>query len=376
MIRIIRIDVITGTIDLVQIPDAATLSSHSILCKTPNGGLIVSEVASNQPARIWHIDVESILSERTNDEGIVVAKAQLVSEFSSIAATAFSPVQPKFTPPIDFEIISIKPPSIDGATNEPIQALLLLPKKAGPQNKVPLVVIPHGGPHSCTASNYAPGFAYLASHYAVVFPNYRGSTGFGQAALESLLTRIGDVDVQDVMTFANHVVEKYGDVIDSTQIGICGGSHGGFLAAHCTGQYPEYFQAAVMRNPVTNIATMVTATDIADWCYGECLGSYDFTQFRGPTQDQLMKMYEMSPIVHVDKIKTPTLVALGMVDLRVPPSQGKEWYHTLRSSGVDAQLLVYPEDGHALDRVTTEADHWIHIKQWFDKYFSSSSSVP
>jgi acylaminoacyl-peptidase len=123
-----------------------------------------------------------------------------------------------------------------------------------------------------------------------------------------------------------------------------------------------------MRNPVTNIATMVTATDIADWCYAESLGSYDFTKFRGPTQEQLFTMYEKSPIIHVDKVKTPTLLALGMVDLRVPPSQGKEWYYTLRSAGVDTELLVYPKDCHALDRVTTEADHWIHIKQWFDKY--------
>ena len=79
-------------------------------------------------------------------------------------------------------------------------------------------------------------------------------------------------------------------------------------------------------------------------------------------------MYEKSPIVHVTKVKTPTLVALGMKDLRVPPSQGLEWYHTLRSAGVDTELLVYPEDNHALNKVATEADHWIHIKKWFDKY--------
>jgi acylaminoacyl-peptidase len=371
MQRIIRVDIFTGAIELVDIPEATPLSSHSVLCQTPSGDLIVSEVAFNRPARLWHISgLLKNTSETSEDQGTLPVEARLVSEFSSMAATAFSEVQPKFQVPVDVHLLSIKPPSIDGATNEPIQALLLLPKTATRKNKVPLVVIPHGGPHACTVSNFAPGLAYLASHYAVILPNYRGSTGFGQASLESLLSRIGQVDVQDVMACTNHVIEQYSEIIDTKRIGICGGSHGGYLTAHLTGQFPDYFRAAVMRNPVTNIASMVTATDIADWCYGECLGSYDFSKFRVPTAEQLTKMYEKSPIVHLEKVTTPTLVALGMVDLRVPPSQGKEWYHSLRSMGVDTELLVYPEDCHALDKVTTEADHWIHIKRWFDKYFS------
>jgi acylaminoacyl-peptidase len=367
--RIVRIHVETGAVHLVEIGGMtpSELASHSILCKMPNnnGGLVVSEVASNQPARLWQVDDLSL--EPANDQGIVTTKARFVSDFGSMAATAYSAVLPKFDIPVEVKLVSMAPPSIEGATDEPIQALLLLPKQAT-EKKVPLIVIPHGGPHSCTISSYAPGFAYLASRYAVVFPNYRGSIGFGQSSVESLLARIGHVDVEDVMACTHRVVDEYSDRIDATRIGICGGSHGGFLTAHCTGQYPDYFRAAVMRNPVTNIATMVTATDIADWCYAESLGSYDFTKFRGPTQEQLQTMYEKSPIIHVDKVKTPTLLALGMVDLRVPPSQGKEWYHTLRSAGVDTKLLVYPKDCHALDRVTTEADHWIHIKQWFDKY--------
>jgi acylaminoacyl-peptidase len=84
-------------------------------------------------------------------------------------------------------------------------------------------------------------------------------------------------------------------MIDAQRVGICGGSHGGFLTAHCTSQYPELFKAAAMRNPVTNIASMVTSTDIPDWCYGEVMGEYDQSVFRGPTSQQLVKMYENHP---------------------------------------------------------------------------------
>ena len=123
-----------------------------------------------------------------------------------------------------------------------------------------------------------------------------------------------------------------------------------------------------MRNPVTNIASMITSTDIPDWCLGEAIGEYDQSVFRGPTSNQLVKMYEKSPVSRVHKVKAPTLIALGLIDLRVPPSQGLEWFHSLRSLGVPTKLLKYPQDCHSLNLVTTEADHWMHIRHWFDDY--------
>ena len=98
------------------------------------------------------------------------------------------------------------------------------------------------------------------------------------------------------------------------------------------------------------------------------MGEYDQSKFRGPTAEQIVKMYEKSPVLRVDRVKTPTLVALGLADLRVPPSQGLEWFHSLQSLGVPSKLLTYPQDCHSLNLVTTEADHWMHIRHWFDKY--------
>jgi acylaminoacyl-peptidase len=112
---------------------------------------------------------------------------------------------------------------------------------------------------------------------------------------------------------------------------------------------------------------MVTATDISDWCFAECMGRTleHGATFRGPTLEETQVMYEKSPIVNVSNVETPTLIALGLADLRVPPSQGKEWYFTLRSMGVPTELLIYPKDNHALSLVGTEADHWIRIARWF-----------
>lgn len=145
---------------------------------------------------------------------------------------------------------------------------------------------------------------------------------------------------------------------------------GGFLAGHLIGQNPDLFKVACMRNPCINIASMVTATDIPDWCYVETLGTgtYDFSRFSGPSRQELEQMWESSPIAYLANVKAPTLVALGMKDRRVPPSQGLEYYHALRAKGVTTKLLVYEDCDHAIDLVASETDHWINIKQFFDKH--------
>ena len=78
---------------------------------------------------------------------------------------------------------------------------------------------------------------------------------------------------------------------------------------------------------------MLTSTDITDWCVIEAcgIGKYDWTACNTPTADQLTEMYQKSPVSHVQNGKVPPLVALGTKDLRVPPSQGLEFYNILRS---------------------------------------------
>ena len=79
-------------------------------------------------------------------------------------------------------------------------------------------------------------------------------------------------------------------------------------------------------------------------------------------------MWNKSPIAHIEHVKAPMLMALGMKDRRVPPSQGIEYYHALRAKGVPTKLLVYEDCDHAIDLVANEADFWLNTKQWFDEH--------
>lgn len=237
-----------------------------------------------------------------------------------------------------------------------------------------LIVVPHGGPHSVMPTSFVPSYAFLSATqgFAVLHVNFRGSTGFGTLALESLPGRIGTQDVADVVAATKMALALEPEALDPARVGVVGGSHGGFLGAHLTAQHPELFKVAALRNPVTNIASMVTVSDIPDWCYVEALGcgKYDWDKFSPPTAEELHAMWVASPVSHIDGVVAPTLVALGAKDRRVPQSQGLEWFHALKSRGVETKLLMYPEDVHAIDKPASEADQWLNIVDWLKKHLA------
>jgi acylaminoacyl-peptidase len=363
-LKTVRVSMQDGTVRLISIEGNDEYSSDELLCAVP-GCIVVSSKTPGKPGVVHAITSEALVD--TQDAHLALSAAQTIT-FEAIASSVVSslpsPVPHNFTCTIR---VSDAPP-VNGVTcNHSIQSVLMLPNTIEDE-KPPLIVVPHGGPHSVSSTSYIPSYAFLCGYggYALLFVNYRGSTGFGQSSIEALPTNIGTLDVQDVMS-ATEAVKNSG-LVDANKIFVCGGSHGGFLVAHVTSQFPEYFRAAGMRNPVVNIGSMVTSTDIPDWCHIEATGSYDWQSFGSPSLEEMTEFYKKSPTQYIKRVRTPTLVALGMKDLRVPPSQGLEWYHALRSMGVATKLLMYDTDDHAIDGAGAEADHWVSLKRWFDQY--------
>jgi len=285
---------------------------------------------------------------------------------------------------ISWRVLQLQPE--DGG--DPFEALLWLPPrtatkrwaksvdgdKTAPAEEAlpPLIVTPHGGPHGLCTSSFVPAYAFqVASQgYALLLVNFRGSIGFGNSNLNSLPGKCGTQDVADVLLATQTVLNIEPAVVDSARVSVVGGSHGGFLAGHMVGQYPELFKVGVMRNPVTNIASMVGVTDIRDWCFVEALGhtAYDFNRYQIPTADDLAKMWLCSPVAHAHKVKAPTLLCVGAKDRRVPCSQSIEFYNILKSQGVETKMLWYPEDVHAIDILKSDADEWVNVMDWLNKH--------
>lgn len=245
-------------------------------------------------------------------------------------------------------------------------AVLVRPSRPLGESRTPLVVSIHGGPHSQFPAEWNFTTAGLVKlGLAVLMVNYRGSTGFGQDSILSLIGQIGNQDVKDVQRAVLTALQSHAS-LDPRRLAVIGGSHGGFLSCHLIGQYPDLYRACAVRNPVINAATLLGTSDIVDWRYSSAGFSFSYDQI--PSAEALAAMLHKSPISHAAQIKAPVLLMLGGRDRRVSPHQGLELYKVLKSRGSPVRLLWFPEDGHSLSRVDTQEECFLSTVLWLNQH--------
>ncbi|KAL6784708.1 hypothetical protein ACKKBF_B02895 [Auxenochlorella protothecoides x Auxenochlorella symbiontica] len=243
----------------------------------------------------------------------------------------------------------------------------------------PLLLMPHGGPHSAFSSEFSPVLGALcALGHDVLLVNYRGSTGFGEASLQALPGRVGELDVGDCLAALRRARALGAGA--GAGAAVVGGSHGGFLAGHLLGQAPGDFFAGVLRNPVLDLGLMVQLSDIPDWCYVEAWGAEGARRARvKPLSEDLDRFRAVSPIAHVDKVTAPMLFLLGGKDRRVPLRDAQQYVNALRAlrgeAGPATKILVFPEDNHALDSPQTEFEQWITALEWLQRHGPGSTTM-
>ncbi|XP_071446546.1 acylamino-acid-releasing enzyme-like [Hetaerina americana] len=233
--------------------------------------------------------------------------------------------------------------------------------------QVPLIVMPHGGPHSSFTCEYSATTTFFGLlGFGMLMVNYRGSTGNWESTVKSLPGKVGKQDVDDVRKATSEALAKL-PFLSSSLLFLFGGSHGGYLVTMLSGLFPDDYKAVVTRNPVIDIASMCVISDIPDWCtvesgVGEWKGDGDSSSYANI--DNLAKMRSMSPVVHAASVRAPTLIMIGRQDQRVPPSQGILYYRCLKANKVKTRMLVY-DDCHSLSKVPNEMDNIINSAMWF-----------
>ncbi|KAG7381350.1 hypothetical protein PHYPSEUDO_006195 [Phytophthora pseudosyringae] len=278
-------------------------------------------------------------------------------------------------------------PAVSSASD--YEATVMLPNSAPPTDGYPIILELHGGPHGNSPVMYRNMCDFWAAlGFAIVTVNYRGSTGFGIKALESLIGKVGTQDVYDCHYALCYLLEKssrLGLSLDKTRVHCSGGSHGGFLVTHLIAQFPGFYKSMVTRNPVTNMSSVFYTSDIQDWglaCAGiQRFESIHTSQKLQNSKDELppltpearlailSKLWLHSPVSNdLSKVTTPALFGLGGKDKRVPPSQGLEYRATIASYGVPTQLLWYPEDSHPLGSVEAFGDFSVNWGLWLLKH--------
>ncbi|NXM44054.1 APEH enzyme, partial [Gymnorhina tibicen] len=266
-------------------------------------------------------------------------------------------------PGVTWKTLTVQPPcSGQGPTAQDTQAfeaLLLSPSDGTPPH--PLIVCPHGGPHAVFDARWRPSMAALCRlGFAVLLVNYRGSLGFGQASISSLLSRVGEQDVADTQLAVEQALHR--EPLDLHRLALLAGSHGAFIALHLLTREPKRYQACALRSPVSNLPMLLGTSDIPDWRYTSLGLPYSFE--RVPRAEEVATMLLRSPIAQAAQVQTPVLLCVGARDRRVSPMQALELYRVLRARRVPTRLLWYPEGGHALAGVETEADVFKNCAHW------------
>ncbi|RVE45933.1 hypothetical protein evm_009406 [Chilo suppressalis] len=335
-----------------------------------DGGRIVDISNKEMPCSTTVLDIKSDVilaacSNLTTPAQLYVARLPSAGNESSIkwvAVSSLCPI-PAAVQSSRVQYMHLAHPPHD-ADVKSFSAILMLPKVEG---KAPLVVWPHGGPHSGFVNAFSMEAALFAMlGLASLQVNYRGSTGTGQASVSFLPKRVGEADVQDCKYATEEALNKF--PLDEKRVALTGGSHGGFLVTHLSGQFPDLYKAVVTRNPVTDVASMFNSTDIADWCAVEA--GFEFTEKGAVSEDQLLAMRRCSPLAHVHNVRAPTCLMLGSGDKRVPLFQGLEYARRLKANGVLTRIYMY-DDNHSLSSLPAETDNLINGANWILDHLQS-----
>ena len=251
----------------------------------------------------------------------------------------------------------VKYPSADGVE---IEAALLRPAGPGPR---PFVVLVHGGPTGRWADAFEPWGQLLAARgYAVLYPNVRGSTGYGHRFVEMNRADWGGGDFRDVMAGVDWAIAR--GIADPGRLGIGGWSYGGYMAAWAVTQTSR-FKAAVSGAPVIDMASEFGT---------ENESGYD-EWFYGTPYEKLDGFIRSSPITHVKNARTPTLLLQGADDETDPIGQSQQFYRGLKRYGVDAELVIYPREPHGLREEKHLVDRLARILAWYDKYLTRGAGT-
>jgi dipeptidyl aminopeptidase/acylaminoacyl peptidase len=236
-----------------------------------------------------------------------------------------------------------------------IEGILVVPDGPGPHA---LVVNVHGGPVWAYADRWPRHSVHplAARGYAVLMPNPRGSAGRGRDFAGMVVGDMGGDDARDVLAGIDALVER--GVADPARIGVTGGSYGGFLSCWLP-TIDDRFAASVAMSPVSDWYSQHFGSNIGRWD-ADFLGA-DPTDAGGAYRDR-------SPVMFAGNARTPTLLTAGLNDRCTPPGQAVEFFRALRGNGVEAELVLYPEEGHGVRMFPTIVDLCARMVEWFERF--------
>ncbi len=247
-----------------------------------------------------------------------------------------------------------------------VEGILNYPVGYQAGQRVPLLLIIHGGPAGVFTQGFAAGAGlyptavFNAHGFATLRCNPRGSSGYGKKFRYANYKDWGGGDFKDLMTGVDHVISM--GIADANRLGVMGWSYGGFMTSWTITQ-TKRFKAASIGAAVTNLMSFTGTADIPGF-----IPDYMGAEF----WDNLEIYRQHSAMFNIKGVSTPSLIQHCEGDLRVPISQGYEIYNALKRQGVPVRMLVMPRQTHG----PTEPKMLLKVMQtnveWFDKMLGNS----
>ncbi|SFN83955.1 S9 family peptidase [Salegentibacter flavus] len=333
--RLIVINNQTGeTVDLPAVPDgdikAVNLSDSENLMRLTIG-------TSKTPNNLYVYDF------RTN-------------EIKKLTNTLNEEIDPEDL--VASEVVRYK--SFDGLE---IPAIYYKPQQASERNKVPALVWVHGGPGGQSRIGYSALIQYLVNHgYAVLAVNNRGSSGYGKSFYKMDDKKHGEEDLKDVIWGKKWLQEQ--DYIDKNNIGIIGGSYGGYMTMAAMTFTPEEFDVGVNLFGVTN--WLRTLKSIPP--YWESFKTALYEEMGDPATKDSIALYNKSPLFHADQVKNPVMVLQGANDPRVLQVESDEIVAELKKNNVPVEYVIFEDEGHGFIKKENEIKGYKQILEFLNKY--------
>ncbi len=254
----------------------------------------------------------------------------------------------------------IRYPSFDGLD---IPAIYYKPHQASASNQVPALVWVHGGPGGQSRIGYSGLIQYLVNHgYAVLAVNNRGSSGYGKTFYEMDNRNHGEADLDDCVWGKKFLASQAG--IDSSKIGIIGGSYGGYMTMAAMAFRPKEFQVGVDIFGVTNWLRTLRSTPPWWASFRDAL----FEEMGDPYSEDSVRLYNISPLFHADKIQNPIMVLQGANDPRVLQPESDEMVEAARKNNVPVEYVLFEDEGHGFQKKENQIKGYSKILEFLDEY--------
>ncbi|MBE8714942.1 alpha/beta hydrolase family protein [Sphingobacterium hungaricum] len=234
------------------------------------------------------------------------------------------------------EVIRFK--SFDG---KEIPAIYYKPLIADKNHKVPALVYAHGGPGGQSRVGFNTSIQFLVNHgYAVLLVNNRGSSGYGKEFYKMDNKDHGNGDLKDFIWGKKWLQEQ--NYIDSTEIGIMGGSYGGNIVLNALTLHPDEFKVGVNMFGVAN--WLRTLKSIPPYWESFRLALYE--ELGDPYSADSVRLKMISPLFNYEKITKPLIVFQGANDVRVLQAESDEIVAGVKKNGVPVEYVLFPDEGH------------------------------